>query len=95
MVDFNFKKTFVCYKTILSDSEVEWKEKNKLTNQMETENLKELIVESKNDFTDKNEVFKTITCRCKTINALHNNVVMARCRNCQEVLCFSCNVSFL
>lgn len=81
MVDNNYKKSFVCYKTALSESELQWKNSHP-TNYQQTKDYEEEYNEVESSIsTDKLYDIPTINLRCEGES---NNFVI-RCRKCPEV----------
>lgn len=90
-----FPKTLVFYKTNLNESELKWKESvepagfdsEKGKESSEPENL------NSNKGSQPTTSSKQMRCRCKTLNIVDGNTLMAKCSECQEILCFECSVN--
>lgn len=90
MTEYTFKKTFVCYKSTLSENESAWKEIN-LNDPNETENLEDLL-----DGIPEPPVVNKIGTDSFTSTNINKNVpdiLMVDCWNCSSKNRILCNVS--
>lgn len=90
LANYTFKKTFVCYKSTLSESELAWKETN-LNDPKETTNLEELL-----DGVPEPTVVNKIGTGSFTSTSINNDVpdiLMVDCWNCSSKNRILCNVS--
>lgn len=86
------KKTFVCYKSKMTESEKEWR-KTSMT-PLETEDKNEALSEGEEMFNDDSNSKEIVCSMCKIVIRAHKSTIQIKCWKCRKVVCFSCNVSF-